>query len=117
MISERLEYTTDTISIHGEFDSKAALEFSLTAQRAYHMGFRDFHVSLKSVTIIDKAGLMLLSMIMQQLHQKGCTGTIIHSPPSLQTELQTSQEEKALLPVRKRRAKTIASHSLTSLTT
>ncbi|WP_447970590.1 hypothetical protein [Nitrospira sp. M1] len=108
MISERLEHTTDTISIHGEFDSKAALEFSITAQRAYHMGFRDFHVSLKAVTIIDKAGLMLLSSIIQQLQQKGCTGNIIHSPASLQTELLTYQQSKILPTVRRKRAKPVA---------
>ncbi|GJL56035.1 MAG: hypothetical protein NPIRA02_31670 [Nitrospirales bacterium] len=108
MISERLEHTTDTISIHGEFDSKAALEFSITAQRAYHMGFRNFHVSLKSVTIIDKAGLMLLSTIMQELQQKGCTGNIIHSPASLQAELLTYQEGKMRPTLPRRQAKAVA---------
>ncbi|WP_454064453.1 STAS domain-containing protein [Candidatus Nitrospira salsa] len=104
MISERLENNTITISIHGAFDAETAQEFSFTARRAYRMGFRDFYVSLKPVSMIDKAGLRLLSDIMHKLEQQDCTGCIIHSPSSLQTELHPSRKERGLPPVRRRRS-------------
>ena len=95
MISERLEHTSVTINIHGIFDTEAAQEFSLTAQRAYRMGFRDFYVSLKAVTMIDKSGLTLLSNVMHQLQQRGCKGSIIHASSSLHTMLRTQQKNPA----------------------
>ncbi|MCA9473548.1 MAG: hypothetical protein MRJ96_02650 [Nitrospirales bacterium] len=79
MISERLENTTITINIHGAFHAESAMEFSTTVQRAYQMGFREFSISLKAVSMIDASGLELLSQIMHELEQKNCLCTILHS--------------------------------------
>ncbi len=112
MISERFEHTTITISIHGAFNTKTAQEFSVTTLRAYRMGFRDFYVSLKPVSLIDKAGLRLLSSIMQKLEQQDCTGTIIHFPSSLYTELHTSGKDTVRPTARRRRSKPVAPPAL-----
>ncbi|GJL63009.1 MAG: hypothetical protein NPIRA04_16630 [Nitrospirales bacterium] len=116
MISERLENTTITISIHGAFDAETAEEFSLTARRAYRMGFRDFCVSLRPVSMIDKAGLRLLSDILHKLEQQDCTGCIIHSPSSFQSERHTSRTTRDL-PARRRRSKPLPVHLRPDLTT
>ncbi len=112
MISERLEHTTVTINIHGVFDTKTAKEFSFTVQRAYRMGFREIYVSLKSVTMIDKSGVALLSNVMDQLRQQGCTGTIIHFPSTFRTELQTQQKNQERPSVRKMYSPHVAAHLL-----
>ncbi|MGB0911210.1 MAG: STAS domain-containing protein [Nitrospirales bacterium] len=117
MISERLENTIVTISIHGAFDTKTAQEFSFTAQRAYRMGFRNFYVSLKGVSNIDKAGLMLLSNLLHELQQQGCTGKIIHAPSSLHTELHTCEEESILPAVDQKPLTHVAVHLLLGLST
>ncbi|GJL65096.1 MAG: hypothetical protein NPIRA05_00670 [Nitrospirales bacterium] len=116
MISERLDHNTITINIHGAFDAETAQEFSFTARRAYRMGFRNFYVSLKHVTMIDKAGLTLLSNILRKLQQRGCTGTIIHSLFSAQTEFRHPQEKSIRPALRRTHANPTVVSSSTNLT-